>query len=79
MERKVTIYHTCHGSIIRQSEKAILFKVETIDGQMIGDEDEPARWFPKSQLNGEPVVGKGTTLDYIQVSEWILKKVELMT
>lgn len=68
-------YYSLQGSIIRETEKAILFQVEEINGLPI--DDSPQEWFPLSQVKSI-LRSTNSDLDKIEVKEWILQQKELL-
>lgn len=71
---------TLHGKKIRESAKAILFRVDYIGSTVPAPEDmiDPVgitEWFPFSQLHKILKQPLGSTeLDYIVASEWICQQ-----
>lgn len=71
-----------HGFIHRETEKAILFEVWTVNGTEI---DLPDRklWFPLSQIKGishAPPANGDAAMDYdcLHAKEWICKQKDLL-
>lgn len=66
------IVHTCFGTKIAETGKALKFKVVKIGECPL----EPTReeWFPFSQIKKTYVSPNTVDGDYIIVSEWILKE-----
>lgn len=53
------------GAVLRETEKAIHFRVDSVDGDAL--EDSVEEWFPKSQI-----VNHSADWDELEVKTWIL-------
>lgn len=71
---RITVHHTIKGTILRETEKALQFRVDSISGE---DIDSKTEWFPKSQIDKQ-FTSKVDGEDWLLVSEWILQQKELM-
>ena len=59
-------YDRAEGEVIRETEKAILFRTD--DGEEY--------WIPKSQIHDNSEVWKAGDVGMIVVTEWFAKKME---
>lgn len=66
--------HSIEGTILHESQKAIQFNLETVSGTTL--DEAKTEWFPLSQIT--KIVRNPHGLDELVVSEWILKKKELI-
>ena len=69
--RETNVYLTVTGCVIKETQKAILFRIHTIRDSIIEPKDE---WFPKSQILKEFIVSPEEDQDtsWLLVSEWIM-------
>ena len=70
--------HTLQGFIHAETQAAILFKVEQIDGSLLPTEQQGKHWFPLSQIKSitrAPIMDGGEIqYDNLQIKEWLLTK-----
>jgi hypothetical protein len=69
---------TCLGYRIRESDKAVLFKVHQVDGEEV--EKVADHWFPLSQMKSQVYSHEANDgdMDTITVSQWILEQKGLL-
>lgn len=65
----------CKGTLIKETEKAVLFQFEEIDGEHF--EIPIQRWIPLSQVE-KRLTSPNASEDEMWVSKWILEKAELI-
>jgi hypothetical protein len=71
-----TEYIKLTGTKLRETEKAIHFRVEEVDG--MHNLDEPVtHWFPISQIKSQ-TTGTADGKDHVEVAEWICRSKELI-
>lgn len=63
------------GTIVRETEKAVLFSVEDISGESLNTPVD--KWFPLSQVE-KRVISKNSGEDTMMISSWIAEKLELI-
>lgn len=75
--RNANIYLTVTGCRIKETEKAILFRIHKIRETVISPKEE---WFPKSQIVKSSISGPGEDQDtsWLMVSEWIMEQKSLI-
>lgn len=72
---KTIQYYKLKGTILHETEKAIQFNIDSVQGEYL--EDSQTEWFPISQTKSiTRTSGQGT--DEIEVAEWLLKRKELI-
>ena len=71
----ITTYIKLTGTKLRETEKAVHFRVEEVDGTVL--EDNVTHWFPLSQISSQ-TTGTADGRDEIKVAEWICKSKELI-
>lgn len=72
---------TIRGSLIKESEKAFLFKVVEISGKILPPDLIQTSWFPKSQVirwMTDPKAEDKESDILVLKSDWILKQKELI-
>ena len=72
-----TTYYEVKGTLVRETEKAFLFKPMEISGTPL-EEDRAAMWFPFSQVSKFGFTGKNQGDDWFLGSEWILQQKDLL-
>lgn len=65
-------YTSIGGTVIRETEKAVYFRVETISGSSI---DHLVHWFPISRISRRVTKPGVDGEDMIVVESWIVDKV----
>lgn len=63
-------YTSIQGTIIRETERAVYFRVESISGSPI---DNATSWFPISRML-KRVTGKDEGNDTMMVESWLIDK-----
>lgn len=72
---RATNYTKCFGTHLRETEKAIHFRVVQV-GDRVLDENRTL-WIPVSQVNSQ-TYGNTNGQDMIEVADWLLQKNELV-
>ena len=71
-----TEYIVLTGTRLRETDKAIHFRVEQVDGEPL--EDSVTHWFPFSQINKQSYNPAVDSTDTISVAKWIVQSKELI-
>ena len=69
-------YIRIKGTGLRQTEKAVHFRVESVGGTDIFPPE--AHWFPLSQIKSHTAHPTSEGEDMIEVAAWIVRNKELM-
>lgn len=70
-----TEYIKLTGTLLRATEKAVHFRVEEVDGTVLGE--SVTHWFPISQISSQ-TTGDTDGRDHVKVAEWICRSKELI-
>jgi len=70
-----TEYIKLTGTKLRETEKAVHFRVEEVDGTVL--EENVTHWFPLSQISSQ-TTGTADGQDHIKVAEWICHSKSLL-
>lgn len=64
------------GYLLRESDKAVQFQVETVDGEPLGK--PKTEWFPFSQVESSQITHSPNEMDTLTVSQWIVDQKDLV-
>lgn len=73
---RVTSYTKCLGTHLRETEKAVHFRVEQVGDQVL--DESKTLWFPFSQINSQTHNPTVDSTDMVEVADWLLVKAELI-
>jgi len=68
----MSTYYKLQGTLVRETEKAVLFQTDTISGAPVDNNKE--LWYPLSQISSKMVDPNNKGEDWIMASEWILQQ-----
>jgi hypothetical protein len=70
-----TEYIKLTGTKLRETEKAVHFRVEEVSGAVL--DENVTHWFPISQIKSQ-TTGTADGKDHVEVAEWICRSKELI-
>lgn len=71
---RTTVYITLQGTVIRETEKAVLFVIDSVSGTPL--DAQITKWIPLSQCERR-FTSKNEGEDTVTISEWMYEKLSL--